>query len=359
MSGEFILSKAVIWLFISYVHVCLAYPWCFPPTGRLTRSECCGDAADNVAGVGRDRGNPGCFDSLFTYERCCLDEGIQQPQLDYALVGFPTSGTTSMARYLESSNVTLLQCDDDGTISNTTEMRCFDSFASIYGKARRLQPRNRILLKNPLFLYSHDKITVLSAIPRLKFIVMLRDPISWFASSVCKQPCDQRRLELGLCSGSNDERATMSRAPLAKWFQVCQTLNDWSPCTGLPVVGPFFAKGIAALLALVRYDPNRLVVLSLESIMERPRESIDALFDTLGVRRLQSKQPLHFWNTGRHTEGFCAAHRNPMYPMALEPELVAALSSEYRVIANVLKEFGPQSLPLPQFWRSYCWDESH
>lgn len=53
-------------------------------------------------------------------------------------------------------------------------------------------------------------------IPKVKFLVMLRDPVDWLASRICRLECSDEHKFLDLCDAHGN-----AQSPLLHWFVYC------------------------------------------------------------------------------------------------------------------------------------------
>eukprot|EP00928_Gymnodinium_smaydae_P059354 TRINITY_DN42662_c0_g1_i1.p1 TRINITY_DN42662_c0_g1~~TRINITY_DN42662_c0_g1_i1.p1 ORF type:complete len:385 (+),score=66.20 TRINITY_DN42662_c0_g1_i1:116-1270(+) len=246
-------------------------------------------------------GDASCFDKVFTFRLCCLN--VESPfrtwPMDIAVVGLPHAGTTSVARYLEAAGATIVGAHTNGTRADGFEMQAMDHLllqgeAAIARFGRQLRRERRrggsdrkLLMRNPTMIYDLKHLWALDQISGLTFVVMLRDPMAWLASTICRRRCSEALERRRLCRNGIPV--------LHAWIRACSKLDDWSLCAGLPHASPRLARTVAPLLELIKYNKARVIVLSLESLMERPREVVNALSQRLGLPRLALPQ-LQIWS---------------------------------------------------------------
>lgn len=327
-------------------------------------------------------GDAACFDTLFTYGICCRGENpfVDVP-LDFAVVGFPHSGTTSLTKNLLRSNTAFVTHEPKNTTFNTELQLWYmedvaggmhrqfrDTVRAVKGKNAS---RVRTALKDPTAMYNHRHIYILSQIPRLRFVVLMRDPVAWLYSAmhVTAFRCQEAHRALGLCNkvatasdvdphGSMPHGSTRNgrrpeappMAPFSKWLAAAEKLGSWDMFMDIRSANPFFSAHLHWLLNMV--GRRRVILLSLEAIEESPRETLDALFHDLGVARLPWRHAPDVWSRGPRRRGGDADDGGEELKR-LRRRLVH--SGEYGRLCGLLRDLAPRKpgggrLRLPKHW---------
>lgn len=180
------------------------------------RKTCC----DNV--------NMQCFNGIYTYESCCLGAptAFASWPLRAVMLGYPGCGTTSISALLSGHpNISLVGRDPQGRPWNKYEMQAVNQLVKAnshtlirrFGRslARHLRFARNLYMSDPTLILTPERAWAMSQIPRAKFLVMLRDPVKWLASRLCRAPCSPEWMQLGLCDAAG------RRAPMQKWLQHC------------------------------------------------------------------------------------------------------------------------------------------
>lgn len=331
----------------------------------------------------RGRDNEACFDSLYTHGICCRGENpfVDVP-LDFAVIGFPHSGTTSLAKNLLRSNTAFLTYEGKNTTFNT-ELQLWYMEDVAGGMHRQFRDTVRAVkgsnassvragLKDPTAIYNSRHIYILSQIPRLKFVVLMRDPIAWLYSAmyVSAFRCQQKHRDLGLCdkvatSSDIDIHGSMPHgsarngrrpeappmAPFSKWLAAAEKTGSWHMFMDIQSADPIFSPHVHWLLNMV--GRRRVILLSLEAIEEFPKETMDALFYDLGVARLPWRVAPDVWSRGPRRRNDEKADDGGEELKRLRRRLVD--SGEYGRLCGLLRDLAPRKpgggrLRVPNHW---------
>mmetsp|Transcript_35147 Transcript_35147/g.81016 ORF Transcript_35147/g.81016 Transcript_35147/m.81016 type:complete len:349 (-) Transcript_35147:43-1089(-) len=306
-----------------------------------------------------------CFSAVYSPEVCCL--GKASPfsfwPVDIAILGYPGTGTTSMIRTLEQHpNVTIVRFDSRGKRWKGTEMQAMDHLIATATRSRILQfgrsmvrghrSPSRRLMSDPTIVFNPDKTWAMSQIRTAKFVVLVRDPLSWLASQICKTPCTSDHKQLGLCY--RNTKAVMKaggpqvwRAPLLTWLQVCLGEQTWWPCTDYSLGSPYFSDTLESLLTTVE-PQSRVALVSLEGLQTTPMRTMRALYTFLDLDQAHVQMPASFaiHNVNASTHVCRDAMQN-------DPKLSVFFSNERQNLARKLQKFSPARLLLPLFWRRF------
>ncbi|CAE7690511.1 unnamed protein product [Symbiodinium sp. CCMP2456] len=309
-----------------------------------------------------------CFNRVFTFDVCCRGKAspfVQWP-LSFIILGFPGCGTTSMIRALEAhKSVSVLRRDRYGRPWNGTEMQALGKLieagnrSSILGfglsLARGQRTSRKRLMSDPTAVFDAGKTWALLQVRQAKFLVMLRDPVSWLVSQTCKQPCGEDHYRWNLChrlpnwaSGPAGEHTL--RAPLAEWVRVCLTMSTWDLCTGLSMASPYFSSAVQRLVAMLPHR-DQLAMLSLEGLSAEPAATMRAVHNFLQLdlpRQFDSSTSPAAYNV--NVAG--ATCRQGMHK-SVDSRINMFFRRERRYLASALKAFAPGSLQLPAGWRRF------
>ncbi|CAJ1370239.1 unnamed protein product [Effrenium voratum] len=322
---------------------------CWPRVDETAQRDCCST-------VHGERGHPACFNEFFSFEVCCLGKAAPFASwpVDIVILGFPSSGTTSMTRTLASHrNVTLFSRDALGRRWNKTEMQALNfliakrsRFAFIklgWEMAREKRTKaldrftessSKLLMSDPTLMLSPDTIWAMLQLRMAKFLVMVRDPVSWFAASICRAGCTLQHQRAALChrlpSWAKRFGSTW-RAPLGNWLRFCEAHENWFPCANYSLATPYVSHRLQGLIEMLP-GRSRLAVVSLESLKAEPRRMMTAIYSFLGLRPAQR----NFLSLNAHE----ASHPCQRL-MQNDARLTHHFQSERAKLAAILKAFSP------------------